>query len=34
MQSNYGFIRLKSLVWDGAYTMYNVTNVLKDIIFN
>ena len=24
MQSNYGFILVKSLIWDGAYTMYYV----------
>ena len=28
MQSNYGMIMLKSLIWDGAYTMYHVAQIL------
>ena len=28
MESNYGFIMVKSLVWDGAYVMYHVKELL------
>ena len=34
VESNNGFIMIKSLVWDGAYTMYHVNFILKKLFLN